>query len=146
MSGPSFAKDYAPQLVQAKYGYLARALKAGMTAPQMREAIVVYQKQLKAQNVENFGELTTLEITQLVNNYEVIASSSDPSFSISSGLDAVIFRSRSSNEILVSIGGVGPTSSDYVELVKAISFTSIYGFEVQEYVDLSRMYDAATLR
>jgi hypothetical protein len=87
MSGPAFAQDYAAQLQTAKYGYLGRILRPGMSQEQMRTAINNYQRTQTPGSF--FGYLTKNEVETLVNNYEVVASSGDPSRGITSGLDAV---------------------------------------------------------
>lgn len=140
MSDPVYFKDYAPAAVTARYGYFASVLKPGMTDEQIRRALSSFSDSHLG-NDQVFTPLSPEEIEAFISNYTIVASTGDPAFNRSSGLDAVILRSKTNAELTVSIGGVGPTNNiGLAEIGVTYAVTDLYGFEIFEFRDLQRLF------
>lgn len=142
MSGepaPIFARDYQVSAVQARYGYYASVLRPGMSAAQIRTAINSIQSK------PGFvASLSQSEITQFINNFEIVASSSQHLQAAATGLDALVLRSTTTQNLLVAFGGVGPFenfSTTFGEGKDLILDTSRYGFPVKELLAFKTFFD-----
>lgn len=102
-------RDYADAAVTARYGYYASVLRPGLSRDQVQERIAELQDWVPPPGQGRFvARLTPAEVNDFYDRYEIVTSShQDPSIA-STGLDAVVLRSRTTNALFVSIGGVGP--------------------------------------
>ena len=136
---PVYARDYYQQAIEARYGYYARALRPGMTRLEFTNAVV------DLQTTTNFvTRLDATEISAFYDNYEVIASTSQHPDAAATGLDALILRSRTSQRLLVSFGGVGPfqdLNTSVGEGGSLISEMGSYGFPVSELLAFKQFAD-----
>lgn len=136
---PIYARDYQVSAVQARYGYYASVLRPGMSADQQRAAIKAIQT-----NPTFVADLSDIEIKQFIDNFEVVASSSQHPSAAATGLDAIVLRSRTTQNLLVSFGGVGPFQNVNTALGEGKNLlldTSRYGFPVAELLAFKSFFD-----
>ncbi|AWW75330.1 hypothetical protein CD351_12915 [Erythrobacter sp. KY5] len=139
---PGSPSDYQQASVFARYGYYASVLRPGMTPAQITSAIQSLQQ--TSGGPLNQGFVTSLspsEIQYFIANYEIVGSSSTNGENNRSGLDAVVLRSRTSQELVISIGGVGPYDLDVAEGAKLLAQSSVYGFDMGEFLALKALVD-----
>ncbi len=136
---PLFARDYQRSAVQARYGYYASVLRPNMTRMDFESEI------RKLQQTSGFvTSLSQTEINDFYNNFEIIASSSEHPDAAATGLDALVLRSRSTENILVAFGGVGPFENIDTTLGEGKDLTidsSLYGFPVAELLAFKTFFD-----
>lgn len=139
---PGSPSDYQQASVFARYGYYASVLRPGMTPAQITSAIQSLQQSSGGPLNQTFvTSLSPSEIQHFIASYEIVGSSSTNGENNRSGLDAVVLRSRTSQELVISIGGVGPYDLDVAEGLKLLAQSEVYGFDMGEFLALKALVD-----